>query len=129
MTKPVIAVRGEREHSILLLAVMAGLVGMPLMWSMPGEVNKAFTSTDSEAIALITTLAPDYLPWVEVWWQPPGQAVEGFLFALQVVLGAGGVGYCLGRYHNSYGFWCPGISQHGRMESSISGESFTNVSG
>lgn len=122
MPKAVIVARSGCECSILLLGLMVGLVGMPLVWSVPPEVSQAFTGTDSKAVALITTLAPDYLPWVEVLWQP-GLEVEAFLFALQAALGAGGVGYYLGRRRGTLG-----ISRRGRMTSSVPGESFTDAS-
>ena len=81
----------------VLILIVCSLVGLPLVWSVPRDLGEPFVGTDSQAVALITTLAPDYQPWVKSLWTPPGPEVESFLFALQAALGAGVVGYYLGR--------------------------------
>ncbi|VBB68759.1 Additional substrate-specific component CbiN of cobalt ECF transporter [invertebrate metagenome] len=85
-----------------------------------------FVGTDSQAVALITTLAPDYQPWVETWWRPPGPAVESFFFALQAALGAGVVGYYLGRRRHGEVHWT--VSQgHEALSPSDSDKGLTDA--
>ena len=81
----------------VLIVIVCSLVVMPLVWSVPRDIGEPFVGTDSQAVALIATLVPDYQPWVKTLWSPPGKEVESFFFALQAALGAGMVGYYLGR--------------------------------
>ncbi len=84
------------QRSVLIL-IVCSLVGMPLLWSVPRDLGEPFVGTDSQAVAIIATLAPDYKPWIEIPWNKQVKIVESFLFALQAALGAGVVGYYLGR--------------------------------
>ncbi|GAB4177380.1 MAG: energy-coupling factor ABC transporter substrate-binding protein [Geothermobacteraceae bacterium] len=70
--------------------VTAGLNGR-------GHEGELFTGTDDQATAAITQLAPDYRPWAKPLWQPPSGEIESLLFSLQAALGAGIIGYVIGR--------------------------------
>ncbi|MDW8325008.1 MAG: energy-coupling factor ABC transporter substrate-binding protein [Anaerolineales bacterium] len=55
-----------------------------------------FGGADVEAETAITEINPEYTPWFEPIWSPPGGETESLLFALQAALGAGVIGYYFG---------------------------------
>lgn len=77
--------------NLLLLALAALIVVLPLALKVPGE----YAGADSLAQAAIEDSG--YSPWAEPLWEPPSGEVESLLFALQAALGAGILGYVLGR--------------------------------
>lgn len=79
--------------SRVLLTLAAALIALPLM--LPGD--KAFVGTDDQAGKLATEMAPGYVRWIEPLWEPPSPEVASLLFALQAALGAGLLGYVIGR--------------------------------
>ncbi|MGE5546889.1 MAG: energy-coupling factor ABC transporter substrate-binding protein [Solirubrobacterales bacterium] len=83
----------SRPMNLLLLALAAALVAAPLAFKLPGEYGGA----DSVAQAAIESQG--YRPWFAPLWTPPSKEVESLLFALQAALGAGILGYVLGRAH------------------------------
>lgn len=79
------------HRSLWLLLVVAALVTVPLL--MGGE----FSGTDDQATKVIESSRPGYLPWAAPLWEPPSGEIESLLFALQAALGAGVIGYAIGR--------------------------------
>lgn len=77
----------------LLLMMAAAIVAAPLAFKIPGE----YGGTDGRAQVAIE--ATGYQPWFGSLWTPPSKEIESLLFALQAALGAGGLGYVLGRLH------------------------------
>ena len=77
--------------SALLLLLAAAIVALPLALNLPGE----YGGTDAAARDRIE--ATGYRPWFASLWTPPGGEVESLLFAAQAALGAGVLGYVLGR--------------------------------
>ncbi len=43
----------------------------------------------------------DYEPWFESLWKPPSGEIESLLFASQAALGAGVIGYYIGKKKNA----------------------------
>lgn len=84
-----------RIRSLLLGGAVLLLGALPLWVIEPGEA--AFQGSDQQAQAEISRLAPDYQPWAKPLFTPPGSEIESLLFALQAALGAGLLGYWLGR--------------------------------
>jgi len=82
----------SRKISLLVLAA-ALLAAAPLALPIQGS----FTGSDDAAREAIS--ATGYTPWFTPLWRPPGPEVESLLFALQAAIGAGGLGYVLGRLH------------------------------
>ena len=82
------------RQSMRLLFLVAALVCIPLF--MDFNTKEPFIGADTQAETLITTIDPDYEPWFQSFWSPPGGAVESLLFALQAALGAGVLGFYLG---------------------------------
>lgn len=81
------------HRSVWLLAAVAALVIMPLV------IGGTFQGTDDQATKAIEASHPGYTPWFAPLWEPPSSEIEGLLFALQAALGAGVIGYVVGRRH------------------------------
>ena len=82
------------SRSVWLLAAAAALVIAPLV--VPG-LGGAFKGSDDLGTEAISQAAPNYQPWFKPLWKPPSDEVESLLFALQAALGAGFLGYVIGR--------------------------------
>ncbi|RRR67437.1 MAG: energy-coupling factor ABC transporter substrate-binding protein [Candidatus Viridilinea halotolerans] len=78
--------------ALLLVLVVLLLAVVPLLVVQDSE----FGGADGAAVAAIGEVAPDYEPWFEPFWEPPGGETESLLFALQAALGAGVIGYFFG---------------------------------
>jgi cobalt/nickel transport protein len=59
--------------------------------------NAEFTGADSLAGNAILEVAPNYVPWFNPIMEPKSGEIESLLFALQASIGAGIVGFVLGR--------------------------------
>lgn len=59
--------------------------------------NGAFEGSDDQAEELITSMNGDYEPWFESIWEPPSGEVESFLFSFQAAVGAGFIGFYIGK--------------------------------
>ncbi|MDP8306525.1 MAG: energy-coupling factor ABC transporter substrate-binding protein [Candidatus Chlorobium antarcticum] len=82
---------GKMTNPILILIVV-GLAVFPLMTMKDAE----FAGADGQAEEAITVINPQYEPWFESFWSPPGGEIESMLFSLQAALGAGVLGYGIG---------------------------------
>lgn len=80
-----------QKNCILLLCVVA-LVLAPL-WLVDGEYGGA----DGMAGDLISETNPDYEPWFEPLFEPASGEIESLLFVTQAAVGAGVIGFILGR--------------------------------
>ena len=81
------------QKNVLLLALVVLLAALPL-WLLP---NAEFGGADGQAEEVILELDPDYEPWFAPILEPASGEVESLLFALQAAVGAGIVGFVLGR--------------------------------
>lgn len=82
----------HRGNGWLVLAAIA-LAVLPLAF-VPGEYGGA----DGEAEEAIGDLNPDYQPWFDPVLELPSGEIESLLFVSQAALGAGTIGYVIGRY-------------------------------
>lgn len=87
-------------RSVLLVTAAAAIVAAPL--AVPG-LKGEFKGVDDLGTEAIHKSRPDYKPWFEPLWKPPSDEVETMLFALQAALGAGVLGYVIGRRHSNPG--------------------------
>ncbi len=87
-------------RSVLLLAAAGAIVAAPLI--VPG-LKGEFKGSDDLGTEAILEARPGYKPWFEPLWKPPSDEVETMLFALQAALGAGVLGYAIGRRHANSG--------------------------
>lgn len=78
----------------LFLTTVVLLTFIPLL-----VIKAPMTGSDSQAAGVIHRIAPDYQPWFQSLFKPPGAEIENLLFALQAALGAGVIGYYLGYMH------------------------------
>ncbi len=80
-----------KRNMLLIIAVIVILAVPPLV------MNAEFSGSDDQAEQQITEIAPDYKPWFNSILEPKSGEIESLLFALQAALGAGVVGFVLGR--------------------------------
>lgn len=80
------------RNNIILLLLVALLAMIPLIIVNDSE----FGGADGAAEEMITEIRPEYEPWFNSFWEPPGGETESLLFALQAALGAGFIGYYVG---------------------------------
>ncbi|TBW37406.1 energy-coupling factor ABC transporter substrate-binding protein [Siculibacillus lacustris] len=88
----------SRRTTTVLLVLVAVIVVAPLV--LPG-IEGTFRGTDDAASVAIEAARPGYQPWARPFWEPPSKEIESLLFALQAALGAGVLGYALGRRHGA----------------------------
>ncbi len=82
------------------LAATVAIVAAPLL--IPG-LGGAFKGSDDLGTDAINEARPGYQPWFQPLWKPPSDEVESLLFSLQAALGAGFLGYVIGRRQSSRG--------------------------
>ena len=82
----------SRRTNILLLIGVVALVVIPL-----GFIKGKYGGSDDQGTAAVEALRPGYKPWFAPLWVPPSPEIESLLFAVQAALGAGVIGYVLGR--------------------------------
>ncbi len=85
----------RRTNYLLLLGVLA-LVVLPLVF-----VKGNFGGSDDAASKAIETSEPGFKPWFQPLWKPPSAEIESLLFAVQAAIGAGVIGYVVGRIHGA----------------------------
>lgn len=77
----------------ILLIILVALVAIPMIFVKDAE----FGGADGNAEEAITEIQEDYEPWFASLWEPPSGEIESLLFCVQAALGAGVVGFVLGR--------------------------------
>ncbi len=82
----------KKQTTLILILIVIVLAIVPLFMNPGSE----FGGADGQAEGAILEIAPDYQPWFESLWSPPGGETESLLFALQAAFGAGVVGYYFG---------------------------------
>ena len=75
----------------MLLAVVVIVV-------IPFFIGGEFNGADGAAAAIVEG-TEGFAPWFTPIWEPPSGEIASLLFSLQAALGAGVVGYALGRLH------------------------------
>ena len=82
------------SRSAWMLVAVAAIIAAPLV--IPG-LGGEFKGADDLGTDAIVEARPGYKPWFEPLWKPPSDEIESLLFALQAGLGAGFLGYVIGR--------------------------------
>lgn len=78
----------------LILIVLTLILGfLPLI----ALKNAEFAGADGLAEDAVMSINPDYVPWFEPLIELPSGEVESLLFSLQAAIGAGALGFILGR--------------------------------
>lgn len=82
------------QKNLLLLLILVMIIVCPLLFKKGAE----FGGSDDAASGVITEIkGQEYEPWFESIWEPPSGEIESLLFCIQGALGAGIVGFVLGR--------------------------------
>lgn len=81
------------QKNIILLLIVIVLTFSPLIIVK----NAEFAGADGIAEQAVTEINPDYKPWFSPVLEPASGEIESLLFALQAAIGAGVVGFVLGR--------------------------------
>ena len=81
------------QKNLILIILVVLIAAVPLWLCRDAE----FGGADGLAEELITETHPDYEPWFSPIFEPASGEIESMLFALQAALGAGVVGFILGR--------------------------------
>lgn len=82
------------SRSSWMLIAAAAIVAAPLI--IPG-LGGDFKGSDDLGTDAISEARPGYKPWFQPLWKPPSDEVESMFFALQAAIGAGFLGYVIGR--------------------------------
>jgi cobalt/nickel transport protein len=85
----------RRGRYLLLLGTIV-LMAAPLMF-----IKGNYGGSDDQASQAVAASQPGFRPWFEPIWKPPSPEIESLLFALQAGIGAGIIGYVLGRIHGA----------------------------
>lgn len=80
---------------IVLWLIVIGLAITPILLIRDTE----FGGADAAAEVAVVEINPDYEPWFNPLFEPPGSEIESLLFALQTGLGAGFIGFFFGWHH------------------------------
>ncbi|MGM9629632.1 energy-coupling factor ABC transporter substrate-binding protein [Butyricicoccus sp.] len=80
------------KKNLVLLLLVAAIAVIPLVF-IPGE----YGGSDDQATDAIAEQNPDYEPWFSSLYEPPSGEIESLLFCVQTAIGAGVVGFVLGR--------------------------------
>lgn len=89
----------KKNKNLILILLCVVLCVVPFLISKDGE----FEGADGQAEGIITEINSEYEPWAESLWEPPSGEVESFLFSMQAALGAGFIGYFIGKKRNDKG--------------------------
>ena len=85
--------KGKKKTNLILLVLVVLIAVVPLLFNSGAE----FGGADGEAEGLITEINPDYEPWFGSLYEPASGEIESLLFSVQAALGAGVIGYFLGK--------------------------------
>lgn len=81
------------QKNVILIALAAIIAIVPLIFLK----NAEFAGADGLAEDAVMEIDPDYVPWFDSLIELPSGEIESLLFALQAAIGAGVIGFILGR--------------------------------
>ena len=83
----------KKKTIVILFLICLLLIVGPLVINK----NAEFAGADDQAEQMITKIDKTYKPWFSSLWVPPSGEVESFIFAGQAAIGAGFIGFFIGR--------------------------------
>ena len=81
------------QKNLILIIITVIIAAVPLVTLK----NAAFEGADGQAEEMIGEINPEYEPWFSNFIELPSGEIESLLFSLQAAIGAGVVGFILGR--------------------------------
>ncbi|GAA0125933.1 MULTISPECIES: energy-coupling factor ABC transporter substrate-binding protein [Clostridium] len=84
----------KKKNIIILIILSAFLIIAPLAYY--GSTSE-FVGGDDQMEEVIAEIDGNYEPWFSHIWEPPSGEIETLLFCLQAAIGAGFIGYYVGR--------------------------------
>lgn len=81
------------KKNLILIIIVILISVIPLLTLK----NAEFAGADGLAETAVTEIAPNYKPWFSSIYEPASGEIESLLFALQATIGAGVMGFILGR--------------------------------
>ncbi|WP_251860119.1 energy-coupling factor ABC transporter substrate-binding protein [Clostridium sp. Marseille-Q2269] len=88
-----------KKQNIIITIVSAVVILASLF--IGGARGGEFAGADDQAEGVIQEMNKDYKPWAHSVWEPPSGEIESLLFASQAALGAGVIGYYIGKKRNA----------------------------
>jgi len=86
------------DLALLVLIVAIFAVPLALRLNTGGQpAGESYAGSDSSAATRVEEIDPDYHVWFTPFFEPSSGEVESGLFALQAAVGAGILGFALGR--------------------------------
>lgn len=83
----------------ILVVLLVIIIAVPLAFMGGSE----FGGSDGQGADAVTEIQPDYEPWFESLWEPPSGEIESLLFCVQASIGAGIIGFAIGRVTSKKG--------------------------
>ena len=83
----------KKKTIVILFSICLLLIVGPLIINK----NAKFAGADNQAEQMITKIDKNYKPWFSSLWVPPSGEVESFIFAAQAAIGAGFIGFFIGK--------------------------------
>ncbi len=85
-----------KKKTLVSLFICGFIIIASLIIGSKGE----FDGADGQIQEVIVQVDSTYEPWFESIWTPPSAEIESLLFALQAAVGAGFIGYYIGKKQN-----------------------------
>jgi len=83
-----------KRKNIILVLICLFLIIAPLAYY--GSTSE-FVGGDDQMEKVISEINEDYEPWFSSIWEPPSSEIESLLFSVQAAIGAGFVGFYIGK--------------------------------
>ncbi|PCH77831.1 MAG: cobalt ABC transporter substrate-binding protein CbiN [Flavobacteriaceae bacterium] len=77
-----------KGKSISVIVVIIAVFVVGVQFVLPFLMGD-FKGTDDQAVGLISSINPDYKPWMDHFWAPSGDWGETLVFAFQTTIGVG----------------------------------------
>lgn len=87
----------KKKNLGLIALCIALVISSFIIGTMKGG---EFGGADDQIQNTVKQVDANYKPWFKHVWQPPSSEVESLLFAVQAAIGAGFIGYYIGRKKN-----------------------------
>jgi len=81
------------KKNLIFIALTLLLAAVPVIVLK----NAEFSGADGMAEEAVMAIDPEYVPWFEPLIELPSGEVESLVFSLQAAIGAGALGFILGR--------------------------------